>query len=87
MNLGRPALIMMVDDTPANLSVLSDLLSARGFKISAAEDGESALEQLQYVQPDLILLDVLMPHLDGFTTCQRLNLRSVRKPRISRSSS
>jgi CheY-like chemotaxis protein len=57
MNLGRPALIMMVDDTPANLSVLSDLLSARGFKISAAEDGESALEQLQYVQPDLILLD------------------------------
>jgi CheY-like chemotaxis protein len=87
MNLGRPALITMVDDTPANLSVLSDLLSARGFKISATEDGESALEQLQYVQPDLILLDVLMPHLDGFTTCQRLNLRSVRKPRISRSSS
>jgi PAS domain S-box-containing protein len=73
MNLGRPALIMMVDDTPANLSVLSDLLSARGFKI--AEDGESALEQLQYVQPDLILLDVLMPHLDGFTTCQRLKER------------
>jgi formate hydrogenlyase transcriptional activator len=75
MNLGRPALIMMVDDTPANLSVLSDLLSARGFKISVAEDGESALEQLQYVQPDLILLDVLMPHLDGFTTCQRLKER------------
>jgi len=75
MNLGRPALIMMVDDTPANLSVLSDLLSARGFKISVAEDGESALEQLQYVQPDLILLDVLMPHLDGFTTCRRLKER------------
>jgi formate hydrogenlyase transcriptional activator len=75
MNLGRPALIMMVDDTPANLSVLSDLLSARGFKISVAEDGESALEQLQYVQPDLILLDVLMPRLDGFTTCQRLKER------------
>ena len=75
MNPGRTALIMMVDDTPANLSVLSDLLSARGFKISVAEDGESALEQLQYVQPDLILLDVLMPHLDGFTTCQRLKER------------
>ena len=75
MNLGRTALILMVDDTPANLSVLSDLLSARGFKISVAEDGESALEQLQYVQPDLILLDVLMPHLDGFTTCQRLKER------------
>jgi len=79
MNLGRPALIMMVDDTPANLSVLSDLLSARGFKISVAEDGESALEQLQYVQPDLILLDVLMPHLDGFTTCRRLKERPETK--------
>ncbi|MGH8480028.1 MAG: sigma 54-interacting transcriptional regulator, partial [Gammaproteobacteria bacterium] len=75
MNPDRKALIMMVDDTPANLSVLSDLLSARGFKISVAEDGESALEQLQYVQPDLILLDVLMPRLDGFTTCRRLKER------------
>jgi len=72
---GTTALIMMVDDTPANLSVLSDLLSARGFKISVAEDGESALEQLQYVRPDLILLDVLMPRLDGFTTCRRLKER------------
>ncbi len=69
----------MVDDTPTNLSVLSDLLSARGFKISVAEDGESALEQLQYIQPDLILLDVLMPHLDGFTTCQRLKERPETK--------
>ncbi|MGQ0593443.1 MAG: sigma 54-interacting transcriptional regulator, partial [Gammaproteobacteria bacterium] len=75
MNPDRTALILMVDDTPANLSVLSDLLSARGFKISVAEDGESALEQLQYVEPDLILLDVLMPHLDGFTTCRRLKER------------
>jgi len=75
MNPGRTALIMMVDDRPANLSVLSELLCACGFKISVAEDGESALEQLQYVQPDLILLDVLMPHLDGFTTCRWLKER------------
>ncbi len=79
MNPGRKALIMMVDDTPANLSVLSDLLCARGFKISVAEDGESALEQLQYVRPDLILLDVLMPRLDGFTTCRRLKERPETK--------
>ncbi|MGH8612200.1 MAG: sigma 54-interacting transcriptional regulator [Gammaproteobacteria bacterium] len=65
----RP-LILIVDDTPANLSVLVDLLSVRGFEISVAEDGESALEQADYVRPDLILLDVMMPNMDGFTACR-----------------
>ncbi len=85
MNPGTTALIMMVDDTPTNLSVLSDLLSARGFKISVAEDGESALEQLQYVRPDLILLDVLIPAWTGSPPAG--GSRSVRKRGISRSSS
>ena len=67
----RP-LILIVDDTPANISVLVDLLSAHNFAVSVAEDGESALEQVAYVQPDLILLDVLMPKVDGFATCSRL---------------
>jgi PAS domain S-box-containing protein len=68
---GRP-LILVVEDAPANLSILLELLSSHGFEVSVAEDGESALEQLHHMRPDLILLDVLMPKLDGFETCARL---------------
>ncbi len=76
MSLADKPLILMVDDTPANLSVLFDLLSAQDFEISVAEDGESALEQMGYICPDLILLDVLMPRMDGFTTCRRIKERA-----------
>ncbi len=69
--VGRP-LILIVEDVPANLSILLDLLSSDGFAVAVAEDGESALEQLSYVRPDLILLDVMMPRLDGFATCRQL---------------
>ena len=72
MNPARKPLILLVDDTPTNLGVLFELLKGRGFKVSVAEDGESALEQVNYARPDLILLDVLMPLMDGFTTCERL---------------
>ncbi|MGH8588928.1 MAG: sigma 54-interacting transcriptional regulator, partial [Gammaproteobacteria bacterium] len=68
-------LVLLVDDTPANLRVLFDLLNDCGFEVSVAEDGESALEQLEYIHPDLILLDVLMPEMDGYTTCRRLKER------------
>jgi CheY-like chemotaxis protein len=50
----RKPLVLMVDDTPANLNVLFDLLTAHGFEVSVAEDGESALQQVDYVRPDLI---------------------------------
>ena len=66
--------ILMVDDTPANLHVLFDLLSESGFEVLVAEDGESALARAQYTRPDLILLDVLMPGMDGFETCRRLKV-------------
>jgi formate hydrogenlyase transcriptional activator len=62
----------MVDDTPANLHLLFDLLSEAGFEVLVAEDGESALARAQYTRPDLILLDVLMADMDGFETCRRL---------------
>lgn len=64
--------ILVVDDTPTNLEVLFDFLSNAGFKVLFAEDGESALETVKYAVPDLILLDVLMPGMDGFETCRRL---------------
>ena len=71
----RKPTILIADDIPANLAVLFELLSAQGFELSVAEDGESALQQADYVRPDLILLDVMMPEMDGFTTCQLLKAR------------
>jgi PAS domain S-box-containing protein len=67
--------ILVADDTPANLRVLLDLLGHAGYEVLIAEDGESALERAAYGHPDLILLDVLMPALDGFATCERLKQR------------
>ncbi|WP_437808761.1 response regulator [Sorangium sp. So ce1078] len=65
-------LVLLVDDEPANLKVLSDALSGQGFSIAVAAGGERALEQAQRRPPDLILLDALMPGMDGFETCRRL---------------
>jgi two-component system, NtrC family, sensor kinase len=64
--------ILVVDDTPANLRLLSDALTSRGFEVAVAIDGESAIKQVKHNPPDLILLDVQMPGIDGFETCQRL---------------
>jgi len=64
--------ILIVDDTPINLGVVVDFLKRDGFGIRIARSGESALSRVQYDPPDIILLDVLMPGLDGFETCRRL---------------
>lgn len=68
----EPQGILIVDDNPTNLEVLSESLIQEGFQIAVAIDGESALEQISYHPPELILLDVMMPGIDGFETCQRL---------------
>lgn len=64
--------VMIVDDTPGNLAMLSDLLSEAGYRVLVATDGVSAIEQIGFLKPDIILLDVMMPGIDGFETCQRL---------------
>jgi DNA-binding NtrC family response regulator len=64
--------ILVVDDTPANIGFLLDTLGQAGYRVRVAPDGESALEQLQYAPPDLVLLDAMMPGMDGFETCRRL---------------
>ena len=64
--------ILIVDDNPSNLDVLSKALARSGWEILVATDGETAIEQAEYSQPDLILLDVMMPGIDGFETCHRL---------------
>ncbi|BBL75150.1 response regulator transcription factor [Methylomagnum ishizawai] len=75
MNPSRPqalGTVMIVDDAPGNLAFLSDALEEAGYRVLVATDGASALEQLRYAQPDAILLDAVMPGLDGFETCRRL---------------
>lgn len=64
--------ILIVDDNSANLGVLSDALSQAGFEVRVAKSGKMALERVKYALPDLILLDVMMPEMDGFETCRRL---------------
>jgi PAS domain S-box-containing protein len=69
--------ILVVDDAPSNLSVLFDFLANAGFKVLIAESGKSAIQKAEYALPDLILLDVLMPEMDGFETCQRLKAKEI----------
>ncbi len=64
--------ILVVDDTPANLDVLVEMLETAGFRISVATTGEQALQVVSAAKPDLILLDVMMPGIDGYETCRRL---------------
>lgn len=66
--------LLIIDDNPTNLSILFEYLTNYGFKVFVALDGETALEQLEYTKPDLILLDVMMPGMDGFETCNRLKI-------------
>lgn len=72
MSLSYSEFILIVDDNPNNLAVLSSTLKAAGYAIRVAMDGESAIQQIAKGLPGLILLDVMMPGIDGFETCRRL---------------
>ena len=79
MNKPEQNTILIVDDMPNNLGALLNYLTDFGFEVLVAEDGESAIEQVEYALPDLILLDVLMPGIDGFETCSRLKSNQTTK--------
>ncbi|MEW6491122.1 MAG: PAS domain S-box protein [Cyanobacteriota bacterium] len=64
--------ILIVDDNPANLSLLSKILSDAGYKVRAAISSKIALKAVELSLPDLILLDILMPDMDGYQVCERL---------------
>ncbi len=64
--------ILIVDDTPANLRVLSEMLTKHGYAVRAIKRGQIALEAIEKFPPDLILLDIMMPELDGYEVCQKL---------------
>lgn len=68
----QPETILVVDDNPTNIQVLFDILSEIGYRVAIAKSGEAALQRLQSYHPDIILLDVMMPGIDGFETCNRL---------------
>ena len=69
------ARILVVDDVPANLRLLEAVLAPRGYDVVTAADGLTALELAESAEPDLVLLDVVMPELDGFAVCRRLRER------------
>ncbi|MBD2448235.1 response regulator [Nostoc sp. FACHB-152] len=72
IDFNEKGVILIVDDTPTNLEMLFEFLADAGFTVLVAEDGESAITRAEYAPPDIILLDILMPVIDGFETCQQL---------------
>jgi adenylate cyclase len=69
-----PPLILIVDDNPANLDILRARLAAHNYQLITAMDGEAALAAAKEKQPDLILLDIMMPKMDGIEVCRRLRV-------------
>ncbi|MEP6658250.1 MAG: response regulator, partial [Betaproteobacteria bacterium] len=67
-----PAKVLVVDDTPHNVKLLADLLAVKGYAVATAVNGEEALAKVASEQPDLILLDIMMPGLSGYEVCARL---------------
>jgi len=71
--------ILVVDDSPANLSLLTQMLSAKGYKVRVAPNGQLALKSVQYYPPNLILLDIMMPTIDGYEVCKLLKAEEQTK--------
>ena len=67
-----PPLILVVDDVPDNVDILQMRLESQGYEVVTAADGLEALEKIRTLLPDLVLLDVMMPRLDGIETVKRL---------------
>ena len=75
----RKPLILIIDDNPENIQVLGGLLSDEGFNPAGVSSGDKALELLKKRKPDLILLDILMPELDGYQLCSHIKKDETNK--------
>jgi len=76
MITAKPPKILIIDDSSIQLHILSELLKNNHFEVLIAENGNKALEILEYQHPHLILLDVIMPGMDGFKTCREIKANS-----------
>jgi DNA-binding NtrC family response regulator/tRNA A-37 threonylcarbamoyl transferase component Bud32 len=72
MSLEEPACVLLVDDEPINLEILRNALDGRGYRLLVARNGDDALAIARRMRPGLVLLDVVMPGIDGYETCRRL---------------
>jgi DNA-binding response OmpR family regulator len=70
--MSEPASVLIVDDEPNILLSLQFLMKKAGYEVHTASNGEEALDQIARLKPNVVLLDVMMPKLDGFTVCQRI---------------
>lgn len=77
--IDRKPLVLIVDDIPRNLQVLSNILNSEGYQISFANNGNQALSVIESTLPDLILLDIMMPEMDGYEVCELLKSRDETK--------
>ena len=68
----QPRTILVVDDSSANIKLLEAVLEPRGYRVVAAASGAAALAHVAADRPDLILLDIMMPGLDGYAVCRRI---------------
>src|SRR5688500_8738406 len=76
---GQAANILVVDDTPANLQVLAGMLKDRGYKVRPVPSGKLALQAAERDPPDLILLDINMPVMNGYEVCEHLKADAILK--------
>src|ERR1700733_28611 len=71
--IARPSdIVLVVDDSPATLGMLNEALEKAGYTVLVAQSGSTALTLVERVTPDIVLMDALMPGLDGFETCRRM---------------
>ena len=71
-SMSEEDVVLLVDDDPSNLAILRETLKARPYRLLMAKSGEQALSIATKAQPALVLLDIMMPGIDGFETCRRL---------------
>jgi PleD family two-component response regulator len=75
----KKCLVMIIDDVAENLKVLGNILRSKGCRVAVATNGKQTLEMIEKILPDLILLDIMMPEMDGFEVCKRLKESSQTK--------
>src|SRR6476620_2531872 len=68
--------ILLVDDSPINLKLVSVALAPAGYEIVTAQNGREALQRVEGIEPDMVILDVMMPELNGYEVCRRLRQRA-----------